>query len=98
MDGFRGTGNLGTYENLSSKAEFYYRLDGLTEGAVTIEVGSLFQNLMTCIKNIKKDIFLQRPRLGPCISQAALAQQANSHGLDFFIALFNIPHGGIIKK
>ncbi len=77
MDGFRGTGNLGTYENISSKAEFYYRLDGLTEGAVTIEVGSLFQNLMTCIK---KDIFLQRPRLGPCISQAALAQQASSHG------------------
>ncbi len=67
----------------------------MTEGAVTIEVGSLFQNLMTCIE---KDIFLQRPRLGPCISQAALAQQANSHGLDFFIALFNISHGGIIKK
>ncbi len=56
-------GNHGTSANSSSYAESRWRLKKLTEGAITIEVGSLFQNFAN---RIEKDDFLRRHRLGPC--------------------------------
>ncbi len=53
-------GNHGTSANSSSNAESSWCLNEMTEGAVTIEVGSLFQYFTT---RSKKDDFLPR-RLG----------------------------------
>ncbi len=47
--------NYGASETKSSHAEPSCRLNGLTEGTVSIEKGSLVQNLTTCIE---KDAFL----------------------------------------
>ncbi len=56
-------GNNGIFVSSSSHAESSRRLNAITEGAITIEVGSLFQYFTTCIE---KDDFLPRRRLGPC--------------------------------
>ncbi len=48
-------GNHGASVNKSSHAESSWHLNELTDGAVTIEAGSLFE----------KDDFLRRRRLGP---------------------------------
>ncbi len=55
--------NHRTSANKSSQAEFSWRLNESTEGAVTIEVESLAQKFTT---RIEKDDLLQRRRLGPC--------------------------------
>ncbi len=45
--GDRGTVNHGASANSSSHAELSFRLNEFTEGAVVIEVGSLFQYFTT---------------------------------------------------
>ncbi len=57
------SGNYGTYANIFNHTEYSWRLNGWTEGTVTLEVGSLFQNLTT---HFEKDDFLRRHRLGAC--------------------------------
>ncbi len=59
----RWTGNRGTSACSSYHAKSSWRLKELTEGAVTIVAGSLFQYFTT---RIEKDCFLRRRRLGPC--------------------------------
>ncbi len=54
--GGRESRNHRTPENKSSRVESSWRLSEFTEGAVTIEMGSPFQNLAT---RIKKYDFLQ---------------------------------------
>ncbi len=60
--GNRRMAHYGTSANSSSHADSSWRLKELTEGTVTIGVGSLFQYFTT---RVKKDEFLQRHRLGP---------------------------------
>ncbi len=59
----RSMGNQGTSASSSSRAESSWCLNEMTEGAITIEVGSLFQYFTT---RFEKDDFLRRRRLGPC--------------------------------
>ncbi len=56
-------GNHGTSANSTPDAESSWRLNELTEGTVTIGVGSLFQYLTT---RIEKEDVLRKRRLGPC--------------------------------
>ncbi len=58
--GDRGIGNHGTSANSSSHT---WHLNELMEGAVTLEVGSLFQYFTT---RIERDDVLRRRRLRPC--------------------------------
>ncbi len=60
--GDRRTVDHATSTNSSSHAESSWCFKELTEGAVTIGVGSLFQYITT---RIEKGDFLQRLRLGP---------------------------------
>ncbi len=60
-----GLGNRGTSANKSSHVESRWCLSELTEGAVTIEVVSLFQDFTT---RIEKDNFRGKRRLGPCVT------------------------------
>ncbi len=60
--GHRRTGNHGTSASNSSYAESSWRLKELTEEAVTIGVGSLFQHFTTCVE---KDDFIRRRRQVP---------------------------------
>ncbi len=48
------------YSNIINHIEYSWRLKGLTERTVTLEAGSLFQNLTT---HIEKDDILRRHRL-----------------------------------
>ncbi len=58
-------GNHGTSANSSSHAESSWRLNELTEGEVTIEVGAC-SNILRLV--LKKEDFLQRLPLGPSIT------------------------------
>ncbi len=60
VDNLKGDNAIGgrgqqNFKNKSFKVESSWRLNALTEGTVTIEVGSLFRNLMT---RTAKDKFL----------------------------------------
>ncbi len=63
LQGNKRTGNYGTSANSSSHAKSSWRLKEVTEGLVTVEVGSLFQYFTT---SVEKDDFLRRRRLWPC--------------------------------
>ncbi len=78
-------GNHGTSANSTPDAESSWRLNELTEGAVTIGVGSLFQYLTT---RIEKHDFLRKRRLGSCktLKGRPLKKQARAYYQFYFWA------------
>ncbi len=66
--------NSTNFGNKSFHVDFNWRLNVLTDEAVTIDAGNRNQNLTIFAE---KDVFLRRDRLGPCMHLKAWPHSLN---------------------